>query len=113
MSEIVKVRRAYSGKAGIGGAIISVPASIRKEAGIFIEDYVSLACAGDGVVTVRKKEIEKFTEADVFPNGNDALLDDGYFTERGFHSTMIQKNCICKNREEHIKHLRIELETGS
>ncbi len=103
MSEIVKVRRAYSGKAGIGGAIISVPASIRKEAGIFIEDYVSLACAGDGVVTVRKKEIEKFTEADVFPNGNDALLDDGYFTERGFHSTMIQKKLYLQKQRRTYK----------
>lgn len=55
------------------------------------------------------RNIEKFTSADVFADDeNDTLIDDGYFTEIGFHSTLVieNKDCKCKTRIQHEAHLQ-------
>lgn len=63
-----------------------------------------------------RKKIEKFTSADVFAdNENDTLIDEGYFTENGFHSTTLiesdkNKDCECKTRTQHVTHLQEILE---
>ncbi len=64
-----------------------------------------------------RDEIEKFTSADVFVDDeNDTLIDEGYFTENGFHSTTLiesdkNKDCECKTRTQHITHLQEILES--
>ena len=57
------------------------------------------------------KIIHKFTSADVLSNDdNSNLVDEGYFTESGFYSTLTQENCDCGSREEHEVHLRDEIQ---
>lgn len=53
---------------------------------------------------------EKFTEADVFANGNnDNIVDEGEFRENDdgvyFYSIISGEGCECENREMHESHL--------
>jgi len=60
------------------------------------------------------KTIHKFTSADVMGNDdNSNLIDEGYFTETGFHSTITQDDCGCESKEEHENHLRDEVLVGN
>ena len=49
----IKIRPAWSGKKGRGGAIISLPIEIRKEAGVNVGDYLSIAVK-DGKIILCK-----------------------------------------------------------
>lgn len=55
--DILKVRPAWSGKNGKGGAIISLPSKIRKEVDIQIGDSISLRVENGTIVLRKIKEI--------------------------------------------------------
>lgn len=54
----LKIRPAWSGKKGSGGAIISLPAKLRKEAGLNVGDYVSISLE-NGKLTMTKMILEE------------------------------------------------------
>jgi len=53
----VKIRPAWSGKKGRGGAIISLPAEIRKEAGVEIGEYLSISVEEGKIILSKIKEV--------------------------------------------------------
>lgn len=81
-------------------------------------DYFTGEEFNDGIkeqldrIYMERRKIEKFTSADVFAdNENDTLIDEGYFTPNGFHSTTLlsgseDADCDCESRKEHEAHLR-------
>jgi len=58
MTKILKIRHAWSGKKGRGGAIISLPAEILKEAGVRVGDNLSISVQNGRIVMSKIMEVE-------------------------------------------------------
>lgn len=50
-------------------------------------------------------KIEQFLDIFFEPPNYPSVVDEGYFTETRFYSTMTNTKCRCKTREEHYKHI--------
>ena len=62
----MKIRPAWSGKKGRGGAIVSLPVAVRKEAGLNVGDHVEMKVVS-GKIIISKSTTEMISRYEVLP----------------------------------------------